>query len=127
MKGASKRAKAMVRTKDGKFEELPESAKPKHPVTTRNQGENWSEEEIQQLNDLAKGNTPTRVLSIKLGRSVASIRDKAAEEKISLKPSNRSPYGTVDKKGSKKKVAKKTATKRKTSSKKVKKKTSKKS
>ena len=109
MKGASTRANAMIRKADGTFKELPESAKPKHPVTTRNQGREWTQEDTTFLKELAKENTPTRVMSVKLGRSVASIRDKAEKMKLSLKPTNRSPYGTVK--------AKKTEAKSKSSSK----------
>jgi hypothetical protein len=34
------------------------------------------------------------VISSKMGRSPESIRAKASQERISLKPANRSPYGT---------------------------------
>jgi hypothetical protein len=44
------------------------------------------------LRQLAKGNTPTGVMSIKLQRPIAAIRSKAQREGISLKPVNRSPY-----------------------------------
>ncbi|WGD54136.1 hypothetical protein QA641_09685 [Bradyrhizobium sp. CB1650] len=44
------------------------------------------------LKQLAKGNTPTGVMSVKLQRPVAAIRSKAQREGISLKPINRSPY-----------------------------------
>jgi hypothetical protein len=41
----------------------------------------------------AKENTPTRVIGLKLGRTPASIQNKATREGISLKPTNQSPYG----------------------------------
>jgi hypothetical protein len=41
---------------------------------------------------LAKQNTPTGVLSLKLQRPETAIRNKAFREGISLKPTNRSPY-----------------------------------
>jgi hypothetical protein len=48
--------------------------------------------EIRELKSLAKGNTPTGVISLKLGRPAAAIRSKAQREGISLRPVNRSPY-----------------------------------
>jgi len=39
---------------------------------------------VQQLRELADGNTPVGVMSIKLGRSQDSIRSKARPEGISL-------------------------------------------
>jgi hypothetical protein len=47
---------------------------------------------VQLLRTLAKGSTPTGVLSLKLQRPESSIRSKALREGISLKPTNRSPY-----------------------------------
>ncbi|MBK6914324.1 MAG: hypothetical protein IPH11_11970 [Ignavibacteriales bacterium] len=41
---------------------------------------------------MAKQNTPTRVIGLKLGRTEESIRSKASEFNISLKPVNQSPY-----------------------------------
>ena len=60
--------------------------------STRNSGNNWSKNDQSQLRKLAKGNTPTGVIGLKLGRSEAAIRNKASELKISLKPTNKSPY-----------------------------------
>jgi hypothetical protein len=53
----------------------------------------WTEKEVHELKLLARQNTPTRVMGIKLARSEGSIRSKARSERISLKPVNRSPYG----------------------------------
>ena len=53
------------------------------------------DEDVAQLRDLAEGNTPTGVMSVKLGRSEDAIRAKAQAEGISLVPANRSPYGDV--------------------------------
>jgi hypothetical protein len=50
----------------------------------------WTREEVKALRQLAKENTPTRVIGIKLGRSEASIQGKAHRECISLRP----PHGT---------------------------------
>jgi len=41
---------------------------------------------------LARANTPTGVISLKLGRTETAVRGKAQREGISLKPTNRSPY-----------------------------------
>lgn len=57
-----------------------------------NHGKSWSRQEIQKLEKLADGNTPTRVIGIKLQRTEDSVRSKAADEGISLKPVNQSPY-----------------------------------
>jgi hypothetical protein len=57
-----------------------------------NSGKPWTSQEEKQLNDLAKGNTPTRVIGIKTGRSESAVRNKASELGISLKPVNQSPY-----------------------------------
>lgn len=56
-------------------------------------GQSWTEDELNQLRDLAKGNTPTRVIGLKLQRSESSVRSKAQREGVSLAPSNQSPYG----------------------------------
>jgi hypothetical protein len=61
----------------------------KHP---KNHGKDWSPQEVRQLRQLAKENTPTRVIGIKLGRSEDSVYGKAQREGVSLKPTNQSPY-----------------------------------
>jgi hypothetical protein len=48
---------------------------------------------VKELRQLAKQNTPTRVIGLKLERTPASIQNKATREGISLKPTNQSPYG----------------------------------
>ncbi|MCW9089215.1 MAG: hypothetical protein OQK54_06765 [Gammaproteobacteria bacterium] len=58
----------------------------------RNSGKPWTNSEIKQLGELAKGNTPTRVIGLKLGRTEDSVRSKASQESISLRPTNQSPY-----------------------------------
>lgn len=60
---------------------------------TRNTGKTWTIKQVSQLRTLARENTPTRVIGLKLGRSEASVRTKAQSSGISLKPSNQSPYG----------------------------------
>lgn len=58
----------------------------------RNSGKHWTSGEVDQLRALARQNTPTRVIGLKLGRSEAGIQSKASSERISLKPTNQSPY-----------------------------------
>lgn len=59
-----------------------------------NSGTRWTNAQVAELRDFAKGNTPTRVIAIKLERTPAAVQGKAAHEKISLKPTNQRPYGT---------------------------------
>ena len=63
-----------------------------NPRYKRKLGQPWSREDVKQLRTLAKGNTPTGVLSLKLQRPESAIRSKAQREGISLNPANRSPY-----------------------------------
>ena len=58
----------------------------------RNSGKPWKSAEVSQLAKLADQNTPTRVISLKLGRTPAAVSTKASAEGISLKPTNQSPY-----------------------------------
>jgi hypothetical protein len=60
-------------------------------------GQRWSSAEVKQLRTEAKGNTPTPLIAHHLGRSEAAVRAKAAEKKVSLKPTNKPPYGTAGK------------------------------
>jgi hypothetical protein len=60
--------------------------------STRNSGKPWTPSEVKQVRELAKENTPTRVIGLKVGRSEAAIYSKASEEGISLAPTNQSPY-----------------------------------
>jgi hypothetical protein len=60
--------------------------------STRNTGTHWSQSDVQQMRTLAKQNTPTRVISLKLGRTEDAVRSKASQEDISLRPTNQSPY-----------------------------------
>jgi hypothetical protein len=59
----------------------------------RNSGKSWTKSEVSQLRSLARENTPTRVIGLKLGRTEGSVRTKASESNVSLKPTNQSPYG----------------------------------
>ena len=60
--------------------------------SNRNAGKPWSPSDVRQLENLAAGNTPTRVIGLKLGRSEVAVRGKASDEGISLKPTNQAPY-----------------------------------
>jgi len=73
----------------------PRKANPKYKRRSRAP---WSSDELGQLKQLAKGNTPTGVISLKLQRPPAAIRSKAQREGISLSPPNRSPYNRRTKK-----------------------------
>ena len=58
----------------------------------RNSGKGWTQKDVSQLKSLAKQNTPTRVIGLKLGRTPDSVSSKASQEGVSLKPTNQSPY-----------------------------------
>ena len=65
--------------------------------TPENHGKQWTAKDVKDLKRLAKKNTPTRVIALKLERTEDAIQSKASEENISLKPTNQSPYGTQKK------------------------------
>lgn len=58
----------------------------------KNHRKEWSREDVKQLKRLVQENTPTRVMGIKLGRTPEAVQQKASQERISLKPTNQSPY-----------------------------------
>ncbi len=60
--------------------------------STRNSGNPWTSQDVKQLKDLAKNNTPTGIIGLKMGRTEAAVSNKASQEGISLKPTNQSPY-----------------------------------
>ena len=62
--------------------------------STRNTGQAWTPADKSQLRQLAQGNTPTRVIGLKLGRTAAAVQSQASKQGTSLKPPNQSPYGT---------------------------------
>lgn len=62
--------------------------------STRNSGKSWTGADVKDLRQMARENTPTRVIGLKLGRTPGAVQTKASEEGISLKPTNQSPYGT---------------------------------
>jgi hypothetical protein len=61
--------------------------------TSPKTGQDWTEEDVKQLRELAGGNAPVGVRNVRLGRSEDAIRSKAQTDGISLSPPNRSPYG----------------------------------
>jgi hypothetical protein len=67
--------------------------------TPSNHGKEWTKAFVQELKQLIKQNTPTRVIGLKLGRTEDSIRSKAVDEGLSLKPTNQSPYNRRKKYG----------------------------
>lgn len=62
------------------------------PKTPPNQGKLWTTQDEAELRKLADGNTPTGLIANKLGRSEDSVRAKASDLDLSLKPTNQSPY-----------------------------------
>lgn len=60
--------------------------------TPKNHGKPWTPSQDSQLRKLARENTPTRVMGLKLGRSEASVYGRASTLGQSLKPTNQSPY-----------------------------------
>jgi hypothetical protein len=58
-----------------------------------NEVRRWSPEEDKGLKTLIKQNTPTRLIAMKLKRTEGSVRQHVGKLGLSLKPTNRSPYG----------------------------------
>jgi hypothetical protein len=67
----------------------PRKRNPKYRQRAR---EPWQAAEVRELKALARYNTPTGVISLKLRRPPAAVRSKAQREGIALRPTNRSPY-----------------------------------
>jgi len=61
-------------------------------MSTRNTGKTWNKSDVVEMKELARKNTPTRIIGLKLGRTESAIYKKASQEGISLKPNNQSPY-----------------------------------
>lgn len=57
----------------------------------KNSGKPVTPAVVRQVRELAKGNTPTRVMAGLTGRTETSIRTIASDNNISLKPTNQSP------------------------------------
>lgn len=60
--------------------------------STRNSGKPWTPSDEQKIGQLARDNTPTRVIGLKIGRTGGAVYNKAHELGVSLKPTNQSPY-----------------------------------
>ena len=60
--------------------------------TPGNHGKHWTPQDVAQLKHLAKENTPTHVIGLKMQRTPDAVAQKASTENISLKPTNQSPY-----------------------------------
>lgn len=60
--------------------------------TPENHRELWERSDDAQLRKLARENTPTRVMGLKLGRTEDAVRSRASDLGQSLKPTNQSPY-----------------------------------
>ncbi|HOW60166.1 MAG TPA: hypothetical protein P5548_04510 [Candidatus Moranbacteria bacterium] len=58
----------------------------------QNSGKAWTSKDVSQLRSLAKQNTPTRVIGLKLGRTPDAVASRASQENVSLRPTNQSPY-----------------------------------
>lgn len=58
----------------------------------KNHGKPITKQDVAQLKKLAKENTPTRVVGLKMGRTENAVRGIASDNNISLKPTNQSPY-----------------------------------
>ena len=67
-------------------------ARKANPKYKRRSRRPWTDKEVSQLRSLAKDNTPTGVISLKMERPKGLIASKAQREGISLRPINRSPY-----------------------------------
>ena len=61
-------------------------------MAPKNSGKQWGSGELVKLALKVRGNTPTRLIAWELGRSEDAIRAKALELRLSLKPTNQSPY-----------------------------------
>lgn len=60
--------------------------------SNQNNGKRWTPQDLNTLGTLAKKNTPTPLIALKLGRTESSIRAKAQQNNVSLAPTNKSPY-----------------------------------
>jgi hypothetical protein len=58
----------------------------------RNSGKPWTSSQEIKLKQLARQNTPTRVIGVILGRPEGGVRSKASDLNVSLRPTNQSPY-----------------------------------
>ena len=64
------------------------------PKWPDNRNKHWTSGDVKNLKQMARENTPTRVIRLKLGRTPEAVQSKASGLGVSLKPTNQSPYGT---------------------------------
>jgi hypothetical protein len=60
--------------------------------TPSNHRKEWTKTDNQQLRQLIRENTPTRVMGLKLGRTPETVQQHANDLGLSTKPTNQSPY-----------------------------------
>ena len=53
-------------------------------MANENNGKAWSPADQKELKQLAKGNTPTGITAMKLGRTESAVRSKAQSLGVSL-------------------------------------------
>jgi hypothetical protein len=58
------------------------------PKYIRNTGKEWSDQDVKKLKQLARQDTPTGVIGLKLGRTKAAVYTRASQEGVSLMPPN---------------------------------------
>jgi hypothetical protein len=59
-----------------------------------NKGKPWTGEDVNELDTLAKQNTPTRLIALTMGRTLEAVYRKAKQKGISLKSTGQSLYGS---------------------------------
>ena len=77
------------RSNPGNYHSTPLSTKSESCANT---GKRWTLTQVKQLRQLARQNTPTRVIGLKLGRTENAVRTKASEKGVSLKSKNHSSF-----------------------------------
>ncbi len=50
-----------------------------------NHRQSWTRQDVRELKQLSRQNTPTRVVGLKLGRTPAAVQSKASDIGLSLK------------------------------------------
>jgi CopG antitoxin of type II toxin-antitoxin system len=73
------------------WEQLPE-AEVEVSLASSNTDKRWTPTQLRQLRQLARENTPARVIGLKLGRTESAVRTKASEKGVSLKLKNQPSY-----------------------------------
>jgi hypothetical protein len=65
----------------------------------KNNGKPWTASAVQKLGELAKGNTPTRIIALKLQRTPAAVQAKASAESIRSSPPTNHPTTAASRNG----------------------------